>query len=82
MPNVRTYAWTFDFIPISAGARDNALAPTQELVNDYLMLNGDSINQTGSGYDITNPYKNRDPRMTATLVYDQYVWTNPDARRR
>lgn len=78
VPNVRTYAWTFDFIPISAGARDNALAPTQELVNDYLMLNGDSINQTGSGYDITNPYKNRDPRMTATLVYDQYLWTNPD----
>jgi hypothetical protein len=78
VPNVRTYAWTFDFIPISAGARDNALAPTQELVNDYLMLNGDSINQAGSGYDITNPYANRDPRMTATLVYDQYVWTNPN----
>ena len=78
VPNIRTYAWTFDFIPISAGARDNALAPTQELVNDYLMLNGDSINQAGSGYTITNPYVNRDPRMTATLVYDQYVWTNPD----
>ena len=78
VPNLRTYAWTFDFIPISAGARDNALAPTQELVNDYLMLNGDSIGQAGSGYDISNPYTNRDPRMTATLVYDQYVWTNPD----
>lgn len=78
VPNIRTYAWTFDFIPISAGARDNALAPTQELVNDYLMLNGDSINQAGSGYDINNPYANRDPRMTATLVYDQYAWTNPD----
>jgi len=76
VPNIRTYAWTFDFIPISAGARDNALAPTQDLVNDYLMLNGDSINQAGSGYDITNPYANRDPRMTATLVYDQDVWAN------
>ena len=76
VPNVRTYAWTFDFIPISAGARDNALAPTQELVNDYLMLNGDSIGQMGSGYSLGTPYANRDPRMTATLVYDQYVWTN------
>ena len=78
VPLYRTYAWTFDFIPISAGARDNGLAPTQELVNDYLMMNGDSITQTGSGYDLSNPYKNRDPRMTATLVYDQYVWTNAD----
>ena len=79
VPLLRTYSWTFDFIPISAGARDNALAPTQELVNDYLMMNGDTINQTGSGYDITHPYTSRDPRMTATLVYDQYVWTNADS---
>jgi hypothetical protein len=78
VPLIRTYAWLFDMIPISAGARDNALAPTQELVNDYLMMNGDTINQTGSGYDTTHPYTNRDPRMTGTIVYDQYVWTNPD----
>jgi hypothetical protein len=78
VPLLRTYDWMIDFIPISAGARDNALAPTQELVNDYLMMNGDSINQSGSGFDETNPYTNRDPRMTATLVYHQYVWTNPD----
>jgi hypothetical protein len=65
-------------IPISAGARDNALAPTQELVNDYVMMNGDTITDAASGYDINNPYANRDPRMTATLVYNDYVWTNPD----
>ncbi len=78
VPLKRTYAWMFDFIPISAGARDNALAPTQELVNDYLMLNGDSINQAGSGYNANNPYINRDPRMTATIVYDKYLWHNVD----
>lgn len=78
VPLVRTYADLFDFIPISAGARDNALAPTQELVNDYLMTNGDTITDAASGYDINNPYANRDPRMTATLVYNDYVWTNPD----
>jgi len=78
VPLVRTYSDLFDFIPISAGARDNALAPTQELVNDYLMTNGDTITDAASGYDINNPYANRDPRMTATLVYNDYVWTNPD----
>ena len=78
VPLSRTYADLFDMIPISAGARDNALAPTQELVNDYLMTNGDTISDPASGYDINNPYANRDPRMTATLVYNDYVWTNPD----
>jgi hypothetical protein len=78
VPNERTYDWLFDFIPISAGARDNALCPTQELINDYLMMNGDTIGDPNSGYDINNPYNNRDPRMTATLVYNDYVWTNPD----
>jgi hypothetical protein len=29
-----------DFAPLSVGARLNALAPTQELVDNYLMLNG------------------------------------------
>ena len=78
VPLSRTYADLFDMIPISAGARDNALAPTQELVNDYLMMNGDTISDPASGYDINNPYANRDPRMTATLVYNDYVWTNPN----
>jgi len=79
IPGVRTYSDLFDFIPISVGGRVNAMAPTQELVNDYLMLNGDSINQSGSGYDINNPYVNRDPRMTATIVYDGYTWYNADS---
>lgn len=78
VPLTRTWADMFDMVPISAGARDNALAPTQELVNDYLMLNGDTITDANSGYDINNPYTNRDPRMTPTLVYNDYVWTNPD----
>lgn len=74
VPTQRMYGWTFDLIPISAGARDNALAPTQSLVDDYLLMNGDTLTQAGSGYDPTNPYVNRDPRMTATLVYHLYSW--------
>lgn len=36
----RTWGEFFDMAPISAGARLNALAPTQELVDSYIMLNG------------------------------------------
>ena len=74
----RTWSDYYDFAPISAGARDNNLAPTQELVNDYIMLNGKPITDAGSGYNENTPYVNRDPRLTATIVYDQYKWLNPD----
>lgn len=77
IPSVRTYDEPSRLIPISAGgAGENYLAPTQELVDSYMMLNGKAINETGSGYDENNPYVNRDPRLTATIVYDKYVWTN------
>lgn len=78
VPGVRTWSEDFDFAPISAGSRTNGMAPTQELVNSYLMLNGKPITDPTSGYDANNPYSNRDPRLTATVVYDKYVWTNPD----
>jgi len=72
----RTWNNYWDFCPRTVGGRVSALAPTQELVNDYIMLNGDSITQAGSGYDETNPYVNRDPRLTATVVYNRYQWNN------
>jgi hypothetical protein len=77
-PVNRTYNHLFDFAPISVGARLNALAPTQELVDSYLMTNGRTINEAGSGYDAEDPYVNRDARMTATVVYHNYNWTRPD----
>lgn len=78
VPEVRTYSNFFDMAPLSVGARDNALAPLQELVNDYLMTNGKPITDPTSGYDENNPYVNRDPRMAATIVYDGYTWKKPD----
>ncbi|MCK8494751.1 RagB/SusD family nutrient uptake outer membrane protein [Spirosoma sp. RP8] len=78
VPGLRTWSEFFDFAPRSVGARTNSLAPTQELVNDYIMLNGKAISETGSGYVESNPYVNRDPRLTATVVYDQYLWRNAD----
>lgn len=76
VPNLRTWGEHIDFVPISAGARGNNMAPTQELVNSYIMLNGKSINEAGSGYDEANPYAGRDPRLTSTVVYHGATWRN------
>ena len=78
VPNIRTWNEFFDFAPRSVGGRVSGMSPTQELVDDYVTLNGRSIGQAGSGYLETNPYVNRDPRLTATVVYDGYSWTNPN----
>ncbi|RYE13837.1 MAG: RagB/SusD family nutrient uptake outer membrane protein, partial [Sphingobacteriales bacterium] len=74
----RTYSNFFDLAPLSVGARLNNMAPTQELVDSYLMTNGKRINESGSGYDENDPYINRDPRLTNTIVYHGYEWKKPD----
>lgn len=74
VPIQRRWGEFIDMAPISAGARLNALAPTQELVDSYLMLNGKKINEAGSNYNENDPYVNRDPRLTYTVVYDGYNW--------
>lgn len=56
------------FIPPSMGGYCS-IAPTQELVDSYIMLNGLGINENGSGYDANDPYSNRDPRLAATIIY-------------
>ncbi|WP_426586217.1 RagB/SusD family nutrient uptake outer membrane protein [Mucilaginibacter sp. R-33] len=78
VPIVRTYSNFFDMAPLAVGARLNALAPTQELVDSYLMDNGKKISDAGSGYDENNPYVHRDPRLTNTIVYNGYQWKKPD----
>jgi starch-binding outer membrane protein, SusD/RagB family len=57
--------------------------PSQNLVDDYDMINGEppfiiedgekTINPA-SGYDPNNPYANRDPRFDATIIYDGSVY--------
>lgn len=74
VPQLRTWGEFFDMAPLSAGARLNALAPTQELVDSYLTENGLPINDPNSGYDEENPYEQRDPRLSATIVYHNYTW--------
>lgn len=61
-------------------------APTENIVMDYEMENGElpySISNDlefvvnpKSGFDINNPYKNRDPRFYASILYDGSVFQN------
>ncbi|WP_257666409.1 RagB/SusD family nutrient uptake outer membrane protein [Parapedobacter tibetensis] len=50
--------------------------PLQNLVDAYQMANGiqpfndDGSINVASGYDADNPYQNRDPRFTATILYN------------
>lgn len=41
---------------------------TADIINAYYMKNGLPITDTKSGYDSQDPYKNRDPRMEASIV--------------
>jgi hypothetical protein len=42
--------------------------PTQKLVDAYEMSNGKTITDPSSGYNPDDPYKNRDPRLQATII--------------
>jgi hypothetical protein len=49
-------------------------APTQSLVDDYLMDNGLPITDPASGYDPQNPYLNREKRFYQSIIYDGATW--------
>ncbi|MGQ1785328.1 MULTISPECIES: RagB/SusD family nutrient uptake outer membrane protein [unclassified Saccharicrinis] len=81
----RSNLWNFQGLPIN-NAVSAGMAPTQELVDAYPMTSGkyvlDLANPyndvkhlspnfaSGSGYDETNPYVDRDPRFYATVYYN------------
>ncbi|WP_298652688.1 RagB/SusD family nutrient uptake outer membrane protein [uncultured Proteiniphilum sp.] len=83
VPSLRTWADYQDFMPKSSlGGRVSKMAPTQELIDDYIMQNGKGIKESGSGYNENNPYINRDPRMDMTIVRHLSTWTLPDGNSR
>ena len=47
----------------------NWVNPTMELAETFEMLNGLLPNESGSGYDFSQPGLNRDPRFKATIQY-------------
>lgn len=74
-PRVRTWGEMHDMAPISAGARVNGRAPTESLVSAYLMEDGLTTDASPL-YNAAHPYAHRDPRLTATVVYDGYRWSD------
>ena len=44
--------------------------PTQEIVDAYEMKNGLAITDPASGYNPQDPYKDRDPRLSATILHN------------
>lgn len=56
----------------------SSIVPTQNLIDTYEMANGMTIDEAGSGYDATHPFKNRDPRLGMTVIYPGRNYTTAD----
>jgi hypothetical protein len=56
--------------PISYNGALGLTNPTQELVDAYEMQNGLPITDPQSGYNPADPYKNRDPRLALSVIYN------------
>jgi len=67
-----------DLIPPSIGGRTPNRLPVQSLIDNYLMLSGYTIKEAGTDFDPKHPYANRDPRLTATVIYDGYKWNSQE----
>ncbi|MBE9585814.1 RagB/SusD family nutrient uptake outer membrane protein [Mucilaginibacter sp. JRF] len=51
-------------------------SPSQNLVDAFGMKNGLAITDAASGYNANDPYADRDPRLTATIFYNNSPWLN------
>ncbi len=71
IPTDREHNIQYSLIPPSLGGYAN-FSPLQELVDSYLTVNGYGIDESMANYDPANPYQNRDPRLTASIIYDEY----------
>lgn len=47
---------------------------TDNLVQDYEVIDGSTINEGSPLYDANNPYKNRDPRLNETIICPGEWW--------
>lgn len=76
----REYNTQYEFLPPTLGGYAQ-LAPLQELVDDYVMLNGKGIRESGSEYNENKPFDNRDPRLAATICYTGNTYTLADGTK-
>lgn len=61
--------WSLGVMVIESQGGWWSVDPTQRLVDAYEMTNGKTIEDPTSGYDAEDPYKNRDPRLDATIIH-------------
>lgn len=73
VPSLKMWGRLYDAAPLSAGARLNAYAPLEELVESYLTLAGLPVGDDPD-HNEDNPYVNRDPRLAATVVFHGGEW--------
>jgi len=60
------------WLPPSRGAVGNhGSYAYQDLVDAFPMKNGKAITDPQSGYDASNPYANRDPRLNYTIIHNE-----------
>ena len=71
IPTDREHNNQYALIPPSLGGYAN-FSPLQELVDAYPTINGYAIDSPLANYDEDNPYQNRDPRLKATIIHDEY----------
>ncbi|MBS9525639.1 RagB/SusD family nutrient uptake outer membrane protein [Litoribacter alkaliphilus] len=71
VPTDREHNIQYSLIPPSLSGYSN-FAPLQELVDSYTMINGMSIQDPSSDYNENDPFNNRDPRLAASIIYDNY----------
>ncbi|MFD2744299.1 MULTISPECIES: RagB/SusD family nutrient uptake outer membrane protein [Sphingobacterium] len=77
-PVDREHQVQYHFLPPSLGGYSQ-LSPLQELVDNYITLDGYTITDAPSAsYDPTDPFANRDPRLAATVMYTGNSYTLAD----
>ena len=52
----------------------SALNATKSIADAYECANGKTIDDPTSGYDINNPFKDRDPRLAMSICYPGQAW--------
>ncbi|MDH7460709.1 RagB/SusD family nutrient uptake outer membrane protein [Chitinophagaceae bacterium 26-R-25] len=60
-------AWVLIVLAPNSSGGWSSVAPTQSLIDSYETINGKTI-QNDPSYDPAQPYKNRDPRMEASII--------------
>jgi hypothetical protein len=65
VPTTQSQPWPTAALSLSSWPTANA---TADLISSYYMTNGLPVTNVASGYDAQNPFKNRDPRLAASVV--------------